>query len=311
MKLSSFDLGSVKPLHHLLEEAHVGRAARLLGITPAAASNALRRLRADFGDPLLIKKGRGLTRTRIGEELREPVRAVMTAAARLEQASRPFDPMTFQGQLSIALSDHVAAVLLPELDRLMREQAPAATLMIAPIPDQPKDWLERTGGVMVSPLGASTALADGNNLAVTPFYEDHYVVAMRSDHPLHKRRWSAAAYAAAEHVLVVPRGKTAYSDIDDQLAGQHLSRRVVRVVPSFTLALSLVAASDRITTIPELYAQQVSLNGIVLRNAPLALRPLAMTIAAHRTYENDATVRFTTLLLKAAQVSATRDDQRG
>lgn len=94
MKLSAFDLNHARALHHLLEEAHVARAARRLGITPAAASNALHRLRVDFGDPLLFRSGRRLARTLRAEELRAPAKQVMLAAERLFEQSRPFDPAT-------------------------------------------------------------------------------------------------------------------------------------------------------------------------------------------------------------------------
>ena len=77
MNVSTFDFNHVKALHFLLEESHVGRAAARLGITAAATSNALRRLRDELGDPLLVKKGRGLVRTRLGEELRGPAREVV------------------------------------------------------------------------------------------------------------------------------------------------------------------------------------------------------------------------------------------
>jgi len=85
MNVQAFDLNHVRALHFLLEEAHVAvaRAARRLGIPPAAASNALHRLRAEFDDPLLVRSGRALQRTSRAEALREPAREAMAAAARL------------------------------------------------------------------------------------------------------------------------------------------------------------------------------------------------------------------------------------
>lgn len=299
MKLSTFDLGRARALHHLLEEAHVGRASEILGITPAAASNALNRLRADFGDPLLVKKGRGLIRTRVGESLREPARAVIAAAVQLEQASRPFDPSTFEGQFHVALAEHVAAVLLPDLDRLVREQAPRATLAVAPIPDRPTEWLQRTGGVLVSPLGAFAAADTGDGLVSTPLYEDRYVVAMTASHPAANGPWAVEDYVAYEHLLVVTRGRTPRSDVDDQLAALGLVRRIGRIVPSFTLALPLLARSELITTMPKLYAEVAApLTGVVLREAPLPLRPLKMFTHVDPAHNHDAAVRFTEGLLK-------------
>ena len=90
--MNGLDLNHARALHFLLEEANVARAARKLGITPAAASNALRRLRADFGDQLLVRSGRTLARTPRADDLRAPAKAVMVAAERLFERGRPFDP---------------------------------------------------------------------------------------------------------------------------------------------------------------------------------------------------------------------------
>src|SRR5690349_2613716 len=83
MNVSSFDLNHARALHYLLEEAHVARAARRLGITPAAASNALRRLRVEFDDELLVRQGRLLMRTPLAETLRPPARELLLAAGQL------------------------------------------------------------------------------------------------------------------------------------------------------------------------------------------------------------------------------------
>lgn len=304
MKLSTFDISRIKALYHLLAEAHVGRAAGHLGITPAAASNALRRLREDFGDPLLVRNGRGLVRTRIGNELLAPARHVMEASEQLLHAARPFEPAGFSGQLPIAMAEHVAAVLLPEIDRLARARTPHAQLMISAIPEAVSDWVERTGGVLVGPVGAFAAAVEGDKLSIEPLYEDHYVVALRSGHAFAARDLDVDSYAALDHVLVTPRGRTQRSDIDEQLAERGLERRIARVLPSFTLALPLVAQSDFITTVPRLYARRMSHQGMVVRNLPLATPPLAMGMIVHPAHRADAAVLFTKQLLKDALAAA-------
>ncbi len=300
MNISAFDLNHIKALHFLLEEAHVGRAAVRLSITPAAASNALRRLREELGDPLLVKKGRGLVRTRLGEEVRGPAHEVVAAAERLLRVSRPFKPAEFRGQLPIALADHVAAHLMTALDELVRARAPNATLAIASVPMAVIEWLEQTGGVLVSPTGAFAATAAGDALLSEALYEDRYVCVMRRGHPVASRRWNAKTYSEQGHVLVLPRGRTRHSDVDEYLATQGLSRRVLRLVPSFTLALSLVERSDLITTMPERCARQISMNGVTVREVPFRIRPLTMKIVVHPAHANDARTDFIKELLKAA-----------
>ncbi len=119
MKGSSFDLNHARALHHLLDEAHVTRAARKLGITPAAASNALRRLRDDFGDPLLVRSGRSLVRTPRAEQLRVPAKEILLAAERLFEQGRPFDPATASWEVRLTASDRIAELLLPRIDQLL------------------------------------------------------------------------------------------------------------------------------------------------------------------------------------------------
>jgi DNA-binding transcriptional LysR family regulator len=300
MKVSRFDFNHAKSLYFLLEEAHVGRAATHLGITAAAASNALRRLRQELGDPLLVKKGRGLVRTRVGEELRFAAREVVAATESLLRAARPFDPTTYRGEIPIAMAEHVAGFLLPELDELARNRAPQATLAIASIPLGVSEWLEQTKGVLVSPTGVFAATNAGDALSSAPFYEDRYVCVMRRGHPLASGRWTAKMYAAQNHVLVIPRGRSQQSDVDEQLGARCLSRRVVRAVPSFTLALPLVARSNIITTIPERCTGQLSPEEFTIRNVPLPLRPLVMKIVVHPGHASDARITFIKDLLRTA-----------
>jgi DNA-binding transcriptional LysR family regulator len=300
MKVSRFDFNHAKSLHFLLEEAHVGRAASHLGITAAAASNALRRLREELGDPLLVKKGRGMVRTRVGEELRAAARDVVASTERLIRSARPFDPRTYRGEIPIAMSEHVAGSLLPELDDLARNRSPHATLVIASIPLAVADWLEQSRGALVSPTGAFAATSSGDSLAAETYYEDRYVCVMRRGHPLESRRWAANTYAAQDHVLVTPRGRSQSSDVDEQLKAKGLSRRVVRVVPSFTLALPLVSRSDAITTIPQRCTGRLSSQEFTIRNVPLPLRPLVMKIVVHPGHADDARIKFMKELLRDA-----------
>ncbi|HVV92743.1 MAG TPA: LysR family transcriptional regulator, partial [Hyphomicrobiales bacterium] len=92
MNLRSVDLNLLVVLDALLTERNVSRAGRRIGLSQPAVSAALGRLRALFGDPLLVRAGRGLVLTRGAEDLIGPVREIL---AHIEQTlvERPrFDP---------------------------------------------------------------------------------------------------------------------------------------------------------------------------------------------------------------------------
>src|SRR5262245_10498928 len=83
MNLSTLDLNLLVVLHAVLEERSATRAARRLGVTQSAVSNALARLRAAVGDPLVVRNGRGIVATPRAQELAPTLRDIM---AKLESA---------------------------------------------------------------------------------------------------------------------------------------------------------------------------------------------------------------------------------
>ena len=70
--LANQDLNLLVVLRMLLESGSVTDAGRRLGLSPSATSHALGRLRAAFGDPLLVREGNGMVPTPRARQL-EPV----------------------------------------------------------------------------------------------------------------------------------------------------------------------------------------------------------------------------------------------
>jgi DNA-binding transcriptional LysR family regulator len=283
MNASFFDLNHARALHHLLEEANVTRAARRLGITPAAASNALRRLRVDFGDPLLVRSGRTLARTPRAEELRRPAKEVMLAAERLFEQGHPFDPATASWEILLTTSDRVAGLLVPTLDRLLGERAPGAWLSIRTVTVDVGAFLRDRGGIAIIP-----EVFKDRDLRSERLFAEDFVCVLRKGHPLAAERWTVKRFAGLEHVLVAPLGMSRRGVVDGLLEKRGLSRRVTRVVTSFSLALPLVAQSDRIAVLPRSLAEAHARSfALELRPVPVAMPPVEMSLAWYLGSEGD------------------------
>ncbi|HYO64838.1 MAG TPA: LysR family transcriptional regulator [Archangium sp.] len=284
MKLSAYDLNHVRALHALLEEAHVARAAQRLGISAPACSNALRRLRSEFEDPLLVRTGRTLARTALAEALREPAREVVQAAERLLSVVRTFEPQTFEGELTLTTSDHVLQVLLGPLEARLSRLAPRANLRIRPIPTELEPWLRETGDLALGPFEAGSA-----QLSASLLFEDVYVCLMRQGHARSRGRWTLEDYARATHVLATPRGTSDQGTVDEALRSRGLTRRVARTVPTFSSVPWLLLGSDSIATLPascaRAFAEQWRL---VIRPPPLPLPAIPVRMLWHRRHEHDA-----------------------
>jgi DNA-binding transcriptional LysR family regulator len=281
VKLSSFDLNHVRALHFLLEEAHVARAARRLSITPAAASNALKRLRDELGDQLLVQVGRTFARTPLAEELRPHARDVIHAAARLVDAAVPFDPLTYEGTLVLSAADRIAEVLVHPIDVLLSTQAPSARLQIRTLSGPFQAIQPEQRGLFILPAGL-------HKLSSEALFTEPYVCVFRAGHPLSRGKLSIQRYAAAEHILVAPRGESQRGVVDEALMKHGLTRRVTRVVTSSTLAIALLQTSDRIATLPASFASARAKGGdLAQRTPPLTLEPNHMEIAWHPQQDGD------------------------
>ncbi|MBN8231042.1 LysR family transcriptional regulator [Corallococcus macrosporus] len=283
MNLSAFDLNHVRALHHLLEEAHVTRAAKKLGITPAAASNALHRLRVDFDDPLLVRNGRTLVRTQRAESLRAPAREVMLAAGRLFDQGRPFDPATTTWDIHVTTSDRVAELLLPTLDRLLLARAPGALLSLRTQTSDLGAFLREHGGIAIVP-----DVAKERDLRSQRLFVDEFVCVMRGEHPLATGRMSLKRFTEWEHVLVAPLAQSRRGGIDVLLEKEGFPRRVTRVVTTFSLALPLIQGSDRLAVLPRSFAAlHAKALGLELRPLPVSMPPLEMLLVWHLGNEAD------------------------
>lgn len=283
MKLEGYDLNQIRALCALLHEAHVARAAKRLGITAPAASNALRRLRDDFGDPLLVRAGGGMVRTPLGEALLGPARAVIEAAERVVAVGRPFDAASYAGDFRVSTSDYVAQVLLGPLDALLSARAPSARLRLRPYNRPPIEWLREEGDLALRPM-----LGDEPELCGVPLFDDGFLSVMRRGHPLAKGPLTVDRYAAASHVLVAPIGESDVGVVDRALADLGRSRRVMRTVSSFFVVPVLLQASDHIATLPAAYARAVARQwDLAVRPVPVAVPWVTIHMVWHRRHEAD------------------------
>ena len=88
MNLSSVDLNLLVAFDALVAERSVTRAAKRLGLSQPAASNALRRLRDLLDDPVLVRAGSSMVPTERALELAPAVPDALSTARRALSPSR-------------------------------------------------------------------------------------------------------------------------------------------------------------------------------------------------------------------------------
>ncbi|MFC0407343.1 LysR family transcriptional regulator [Roseomonas elaeocarpi] len=299
--LRGIDLNLLVILETLLEEAHVTRAARRLGLSQPAASNALDRLRHQFGDRLLRREGGVLRPTPRAEALRAPLGEALRALRGVLNLSAP--PLAEARQVvRILIADAPAAAMLPELQNRLTATAPGVTLALLPWAGA-ADALARLSRGDVD-LVASVLPPLEPPLRGRLLLEEHYLVAMRADHP------AAAGFDLAQwlnhpHVVVSGHGATE-TPLDALLAARGLSRQVGVVVPSFLLVAPLLARSDLLAMLPSRCVPAEA--GFAVRPLPLPVQGFRLDLAWHERRAEDAVVMHVAGLMSEALRSEPEGD---
>ena len=131
MNLAAMDLNLLVALDALISEAHVGRAARKIGLSQPAASHALKRLRDVLGDPLLVRVGPRMELTPRARGLREPLADALHRVHTLF-ITDSFEVSRSTRRFAVMMQDHVAQLVLPALVTRVDAEAPGVQLDVQP-----------------------------------------------------------------------------------------------------------------------------------------------------------------------------------
>jgi DNA-binding transcriptional LysR family regulator len=140
--LHLFDLNLLVALDALLAERSVRRAGNRLNLSQSAMSGALARLRHYFRDELLVPVGRHMALTPVAEGLVEPVRDILLRIRGTLGSKPRFDPSTANRHLSLAVSDYVTEILMADVLRQARREAPHITFELRPVGRRASEDLE-------------------------------------------------------------------------------------------------------------------------------------------------------------------------
>jgi DNA-binding transcriptional LysR family regulator len=271
--LSSIDLNLLVALDALLRDCSVGRAGRRIGLSQPAMSHALARLRELLGDPILVREGRMMRRTAVGERLAPRLLQLLSDVESTLFDHRSFVPARARRRFRIATSDYCGAVVMPDLVARIRKLAPGVELEVhAHRGPAPAEELAR--GELDVALGVFLHVDD--SLRVQDLFQERFCCVVRHGHPVVRGTLTLAQFLACDHLLVsVPDYGPGV--VDFALAQRSLQRRVSVRVPSFLAAPIVVAGSDLILTLPERIARLMA-RGQRLRILPPPLELAPFTV---------------------------------
>jgi DNA-binding transcriptional LysR family regulator len=287
MSLRTVDLNLLVALDALLSEKHVTRASQRIGLSQPAMSNALGRLRATFGDELLVRTSTGMMPTPRALELVEPVRQLLRQVERILESDAGFDPARSDRAFAIRMSDILAYLILPPL--VARKPRPSrVTYSIVHLPPaQTVDALERDE----IDVAVSMGLEHSNAILHEKVLKDRMVCVMRSAHPIAGRRLTLDSFLAQEH-LKQSMSPTDQRFVDSVLADTGHRRRIALNVPHWLVVPHVLKQTDLLVVMPGLLATALMDDELRMFELPFDSAPFDWRMYWHRRHDQSPASRW-------------------
>jgi DNA-binding transcriptional LysR family regulator len=250
------DLHLIRVLNTVLTERSVSRAAIRLGMYQPAVSAALRRLRDLAGDPLLVRSGPGMVPTDAGLRMIEPSASILRAAEVMFSDARGFDPSSAKSVFSLAASDYLDPLFLPQLVAQIKSQAPNCRIEMRALSPESNYRNHLAQGEIDIVIGNWASPPD--DLHMGRLFGDEVVCLVSREHPAVRRGWDAQSWLEAEHIAPTPTHLGAKGVIDDHLESLGLQRNIMARCPHFGLIPAMVASSLLVLTTGRQYCERYS-----------------------------------------------------
>jgi DNA-binding transcriptional LysR family regulator len=277
----------LKILDTVLRVHSLTRAAEQLDTSQPTVSKVLARLRAQLGDPLVVRDGQGIRPTPRAAEIAAPLRALLDAADGIRRSDRaPFDPAASPRTFRLLVSDVGMIRFLPPLTARLAAAGPRLTLAAVPLDSRHFEAKLASGEADLA-LGVFPRAPRG--LRRQALYVDRYVCVVRRGHPELRRLRTAAGFRRARHVIVTASetGHGAHEVVQRALEAAIAPAQVLLRLPSFVAAAVAATQSDGVATVPDNLARALRSLGLVSFRPPIAIPSIAVAQYWHERYQRD------------------------
>jgi DNA-binding transcriptional LysR family regulator len=283
MNIRSIDLNLLPVMRALLENRSVSGAARSLGLTQAAVSNALARLRGHYGDPLFHRSHGRMEPTPYALELGL---TIGDALARIESTlDTVFDPRTLNRTFRVGLVSYSGFYFLPALIEKLRFESPHVQVL-------PEHIEEASAYQSLQEFELDFAMGmfweKPRSFMREVLMDTTFKVIMRPDHPIKSRKVSAEEVIAYPHVRL-----PVLDNLDKMLDASGLKRSFGAISPNPLAVPFLVSKSDMLAILPSRLAMAFA-TVCPLREASLAIElpRCKIELVSHPKHGKEAAFRW-------------------
>ncbi|MCZ2105249.1 MAG: LysR substrate-binding domain-containing protein [Comamonadaceae bacterium] len=195
-------LTELKYIVAVAREKHFGRAAEACFVAQPTLSVAVKKLEEELEVKIFERSASDVSLTTLGEEIVRQAQSVLEQAASIKEiAKRGKDPLA--GALTLGIIYTVGPYLLPELVRHSIKRTPQMPLMLQENFTVRLLEMLRTGEIDCAILAEPFP---DTGLAIAPLYDEPFLAAVPSSHPLAERESLSATELKNETMLLLGTG---------------------------------------------------------------------------------------------------------
>jgi DNA-binding transcriptional LysR family regulator len=311
--MRNLDLNLLKVFDAIIRERNVLRASEAISLSPSAVSHALGRLRVLLKDELFVRTVAGMEPTVRALEMAPLVRDALVTIERAV-GPREFDPGLTDRQFCIAATDHMTAVILPNLLRTMSNLAPHASVTVLPASRIDLTAQIDVGRVDIA-LGSFSSIP--HRLREQVLFEERDMMVVDINHPLAGTEIGledlsnlpllVVSTSGSEDGLLSERGLTRRTEMFDRKAltaafnsiGKHPEFKIVQ--PHFLAVPSLLTGSEIAAIVPVTLAKLFRQSGSAYPSElPWKSPPRAVQMVWHERHTHDPGHEWLRTMLKNA-----------
>lgn len=250
--MHTVDIRQLRVLVTLMAEANVSRASDRLGVSQPSLSQTLARLRTAFGDPLLIRSGRGMVPTDRAREIERSARTLLADYDRLVAPPDPFDPASSARRFVLTAPEYAEHLLMPSLLARLRADAPGVRIEVrAPHPERAVELLE-SGEVDVR---IAWLLSPPGTLRSMTLFQDRLVCLASRPHARGRGALLLAEFLRSAHVRAHSTARPTSARVLDDALERVGAKIDTFLVQNFLTIPSILAGTDMLATLPARLAE--------------------------------------------------------
>ncbi len=278
------DLNLLYTFDALWHTRSVTLSAERLGVTQAAVSGSLKKLRLEFDDQMFTLVGRRMEPTPLAISLADQLLDAMGLLKRVRVSKASFDPASTRRLFTIRTRDIGEVVCLPSVMAALRHEAPHVRIrtVYGPVEETVPGL---ASGRLDLAMGFLPSLVAGIHRRI--LFSQHYVCVMRKDHPAAQSELTRERYASESHLLIDYSG-SGHHIIERELIALGAREKISLRVPQYLSAPHFVKDSNLLWTAPSGIAAELSKHyDLVLRPVPIELPKFEIALYWHERFHRD------------------------